>query len=276
MSVALAILGASWLLVELLFWGFPHLIEQSARGPLIVAVLVIALLCALAVAIPPVRFVKSFKSRSIRIELGIGDLLDPKHSDNLAILSGEYFDSCFKTAIAPGSIKGQLINSYFGQDSAEFDRAVDASLTAQGITGTENPSKKRGTMRMTQYPIGTTASVSLGNRRAFIVAGAHFDDATSRTTTSPSGLWTSLLAVWRAAATHGQRKPLAIGIWGSNLGNAPGNRLVLYQTLLCSLAAYCASNNQPPTTTLRILTWPGDYSGSEFREMIEVLNSFEL
>ena len=83
-------------------------------------------------------------------------------------------------------------------------------------------------------------------------------------------------AVWHAASIQGHRDAIAIPIWGSNLGNAPGNRLVLFQTLLCSFAASAASQNQPPTRYLKIVVWEGDYHPEEFREMVQVLKQFEI
>jgi hypothetical protein len=227
-------------------------------------------------AIPPVKFSKYFPNRGLEIELVVGDILDPKATHHIAVLSSDYFDSCVETAISKRSLKGQLIANYFDDVKSRFDSQIDLSLNSQLVSGVLNTSKKRGVNRTMQFPIGTTAEVSIGVRKAIVTVGANFDDSTSKTSTSAEALWRSLLGVWSAALTFGHRNPLAIPIWGANLGNAPGNRLVLFQTLLCSFAACTASQHQPPTKHLVIVIWPGDYHPQEFKSMTEVLRKFEL
>lgn len=269
-------LGVAWLGLELVTWGFPRAVPESSRPLILVSASVVALVWGAICSIPPIRFVKRFPARSLEIELTVGNILDSTATHHVAVLSSDYFDSCVETAISLRSLMGQLIATFFSGVKAKFDAEVDSSLRSQGIAGTHNPSKKRGTNRLYQYPAGTVAAVSLGARKAIVVVGATFDDVSSKTTTSASTLWTSLLAVWNAAAIEGHRGTIAIPIWGANLGNAPGNRLVLFQTLLCSFAASVGSQNQPPTKHLKIVVWEGDYHPQEFREMVQVLKQFEI
>lgn len=272
----LAALGVAWLLLEIISWAFPQLIDENIRPEAIGVASMLGFCFALIKAIPPTQFSKAFVGKSTKIELLVGDILNPTNNFNLGVLSSNYFDSCISTAISAKSLKGQLIKRFFQGNVGPFDAAVDASLIVQELTGTYNPNKKRGSNRTHYYPIGSVATVSLSQRTAFLVVASTIDINTTKTETDAQALWTSLLALWKAASTQGSREPVAIPIWGANLGNAPGNRLVLFQTILCSYAAACASENLSPTKHLKIIVWKGDYDPIEFRQMADWLNSFEL
>lgn len=270
----LAALGGAWLILETLSWAYPSLFSASDRPIILGCAALVGVSIALAKALPPVKCMKAFPGKGAKIELVVGDILCPNETCNIGILSSDYFDSCVSTAISIRSVKGQFVQRFFQGNVGPFDAAVDASLDAQGIVGAHNPEKKRGANRTQRYPIGTAATVPLSGRNAFLIVGPTIDVETTKTTTDAHGLWTSLLALWNAAATHGARDAIAIPIWGANLGNAPGNRLVLFQTILCSFAAAWASGHQPPTRHLKVVIWHGDYDPREFNEMASWLKSF--
>jgi Domain of unknown function (DUF6430) len=273
---SLAVLGVAWLALESVSWAFPVWISESSRPMFLLGALVFAVFWGVCSSLPVVRFTRTIPGRSLALELTVGDILDPKATDNIAILSSDYFDSCCDTAISTKSLKGQLIRIFFDGSKATFDAAIDASLRKQNILGIHNSMKQLGKNRTMKYPVGTAASVSIGTRKAILTVGANFNDSNSKTTTTAQALWCSLLGVWDASATLGHREPIAVPIWGANLGNAPGNRLVLFQTLLCSLAAATASSHSPPTKHLKIFVREGDYNPAEFRAMVEILKNFEL
>lgn len=272
--IFLGIFGAIWLLIEFSTWAFPDL-ALHRRG-LFLAANSISFITAALLSFPRLTYSKYFPSKSITVELIVGDILDPASPSHIAVLSSDYFDSCTKTAISPHSVKAKLIASYFAGKNDDFDARVDDSLKAQGVKGTDNPAKVNGRNRTTQYPIGTMAAVNIGTKKALIVVGTHFDDTSTKTTATPLTIWTSLHSLWSAAATHGQRQSLSVPLWGAHLGNAPGNRLVLFQTLLCSFASASATMHQPPTSVLRIFIWKGDYRPAEFDAMRDILENFEL
>ncbi|WP_339732384.1 macro domain-containing protein [uncultured Pseudomonas sp.] len=266
----------TWLLLELTSWAYPDLISESKR-PLILAFAILAgIISSITKSIPPTHFKKTYTSKNTTIELLVGDILAPQETFNIGVLSSNYFDSCISTAISARSLKGQLIQNFFHGSFIQFDAAVDSSLRQQGVSGNVDNQKTRGANRTIYYPIGTVASIPISQRTALLVVASTFDINTTKTTTNAHALWESLLSLWSAASTLGVRQPIAIPIWGSNLGNAPGNKLVLFQTLLCSFAAACASSNQPPTTHLKIVIWRGDYNPDDFRQMADWLSNFEL
>jgi len=272
--IFLGVLGAIWLLIEFTTWAFPEAAVHNRVLFLLACGL--SLVAAMLFSFPRLTYAKYFPSKSVTIELVVGDILDPASPSNIAVLSSDYFDSCAKTAISPHSVVAKLIASYFSGKNEEFDSRVDESLLAQGITGQENPEKVNGRNRTKQYPIGTTAAVSTGIKKAFIVVGTHFDDRSTKTTATPLTTWVSLHSLWSAAAVHGHRQSLSVPLWGAHLGNAPGNRLVLFQTLLCSFASASATMNQPPTSHLQIFVWKGDYRPAEFDAMRDILENFEM
>lgn len=181
---ALAFLGAAWLLLVFGTWAFPKAFEESSRPLIFTVAVVTALIWGVLRSLPPVRFVKRFPSKSVEVELTVGNILDPVASHHIAVLSSDYFDSCVDTAISARSLTGQLIATFFAGVKSRFDAEIDYSLKAQSIAGNHNPTKRRGTNRLYQYAIGTTAAVPLGTRRALVVVGATLDDVSSRTTTS--------------------------------------------------------------------------------------------
>jgi hypothetical protein len=272
----LAFFGFVWLVLELATWVAPSVVKESNRPIILVIAFVIAFILGVLRTLPPTQSVKRFPSKSVEVELVVGNILEPSSDHNIAVLSSDYFDSCVNTAISVSSLKGKLIATFFAGVNSVFDTAVDNSLRSQGIAGLHNATKNRGKNRLQQYPIGTVAVVPVGIRRVLVVVASTFDDISSKTTTTASALWLSLLALWSTALTQGHREPIATPIWGANLGCAPGNRLVLFQTILCSFAATCASQNQPPTKHLKIVVWEGDYEPNEFREMVNVLQHFEI
>lgn len=246
----LGIFGAIWLLIEFSTWAFPDLAVH--RRGLFLAASGVSFVTAALSSFPRLTYSKYFPSKSVTVELIVGDILDPASPSHVAVLSSDYFDSCTKTAISPYSVKAKLIASYFAGKNDDFDARVDESLNAQGITGKDNPAKVNGRNRTMQYPVGTTAAVNVGTKKALLVVGTHFDDTSTKTTATPLTIWASLHSLWSAAATHGHRQSLSVPLWGAHLGNAPGNRLVLFHTLLCSFASASATMNQPPTSLLQV------------------------
>ncbi len=273
---ALVSLGTLWLVLELSSWALPNIYDDILKIYALTGASIISFIWATYRSIPPVQYKKRFKSRSTTIELRVDDLIENAKSRHIGILSSNYFDSCTNTAISAHSLKGKLITSYYSGLMASFDSAVDQSLNKNGIVGVENPGKQRGVNRLRRYEIGTVAAVPVGSFKAILVVGAEFEDSSSFTSTNAMGFWASLLALWRGAQLEGHRQPIAVPIWGANLGNAPGSRLVKFQTLLCSFAVASAAANQPPTTDLHIVVWKGDYDPEEFRTMAEVLSEFEM
>ena len=263
-------------MLEVATFAWPEIVPGTKRPAVVLAAVAISLAWGALRSLPPVHSVKKFPSKSVQIELTVDDILDPKSNQHIAVLSSDYFDTCVNTAISARSLMGKIVTSFFGGVISTLDALVDQSLQKQGITGTENPIKKHGTNRPNQFRIGTFASDPLGARKALIVVASNFDDATTKTTTTAEALWISLLALWRACLVEGHRETIAIPIWGANLGNAPGNRLVLFETILCSFAAASASQHQPPTKHLRIVVWQGDYDPDEFREMADCLQRLNI
>jgi hypothetical protein len=267
-------LGTGWLFIEFTAWVLPSL--EIDRAATFLLVLTASALWATHQLLPPVSFRRVFKGKNLSINVEVGDLLDPSRNQHIAILSSEYFDSCTETAIAAQSVKGQLISRYF-QHKSEFDERVDSSLRTTASVGTHNPDKtKVGPNRTVRYPIGTTAAVSIGQRLALLVVAATMDIADrGRTRTSANDLWVSLNALWRAAHRDGHRGRLSMPLWGANLGGAPGNRAVLFETILCSFAAATGHFGHTPTNDLTIVIWKGDYSPAEFRHFEKILLNFE-
>ncbi|MET4802846.1 macro domain-containing protein [Bradyrhizobium sp. LB11.1] len=112
--------------------------------------------------------------------------------------------------VSKESLHGKIIERIFNGDSSKFRRDVDIAL--QGI-----PAKKtdRTIKPILQYPIGTTAIISNGPHRVFLVAMSRTDLTTAKASSTVPLLWDALKGALHSVRNFGNGAPISLPLIGN-------------------------------------------------------------
>lgn len=192
------------------------------------------------------------------ITLKFGDLFS--QDENLLIAVNEYFDGKLGHVVARHSVHGQFIERFFDSDEARFRQEVDRALEAH--TSFNTPRNIEPTVR---YPIGTTAVICVGPRKAFLFALSHTDPKTSKASATVSNLWTATTQAYRAVHEFGNGQPLAMPLIGNGRSSINLEPQHLLRLLVLSLVDFARKVGLPKQV---IIVLPEDCFGAlDIREI---------
>ena len=202
--------GAVWLLIEsLTFLASPVLDFFQDYGLqalwALVAVSFVHVLWRLPV---PVRIVLPIATTNTRVRIMFGDIFEEK--DHIAIPVNEYFDGKLGKYVAQHSLHGQFIQRYFQGDSALFEARLDESLKSKDFKVT-----RREIDRNKSYPIGTTAVLEIGERKAFLFALSKTEFGTAKAKADVPMMWAALNGLWSAVRESSNGSPINVPLVGS-------------------------------------------------------------
>jgi hypothetical protein len=216
----------------------------------------------------PVGAHRDFRHPATAVRVVVGDLFDqPGH---LVVGFTDTFDTdtAGDLVISGRSVQGQLLSRRYAGDVDRLDRDL-----AEALDGVEPHAviaagdKRLG--KLTRYPIGTVAVLPADDGKVFCSAYSTMgDDLVARSTVD--ALWTSLGLLWAALAEHGQRRPVALPVLGSELARIDLlDRENLIKLILLSYVA--RSREHLLCKELTIVVHPDDAPGVDLAEVAAFL-----
>jgi hypothetical protein len=137
--------------------------------------------------------------------------------------------------ISAESTQGLLLRTLYGGDRGRLDKELKAALVRVPKVTVESRSVKlRG--KLTRYPVGTVATLYHPSRRVFAVAYSQMGNDLMAQSSLPM-LRLSLDNLWNAVYRHGQLKPVAMPLIGSNLARTGASNEELLTLILRSFLA---------------------------------------
>ena len=231
LSAALGMLGAVWLLTEILTRVSRDANRWlDAHGTLYLSITAVLALLALIVS--------SYESRSASFVLpNTGTTLTLRFADILReeadwiVGVNEFFDSTLGDVVSAGSLHGKIISSVYGGNEAAFRSDVDDALATAVGEEVERPRGQR-----VRYPLGTVAVIRRDPWRIYLVAITRTDVATDRAGSTVPILWDALGEAIHVVDKVGNGAPLALPLIGNGRTslNIPPQHLLRLITLKLS------------------------------------------
>ena len=263
-------IGAQWLVVEVL----NHFLKnkpwfQQINDNLLLPFLGVALLYALFLSFPPLRYGRRLRGPNAEIVITVGDLFT--FPSNIAIGCSDCFDTKAPDAVDPKSLIAQLVSRVDGVLAGTLDQLIAQSLASHSIAGTVDPGFTRG--KNARFPVGTVAVVKEGPRKVFLTvfSKANYDKTTH---TTQEDLWLSLSALWKVVRRDGGLEPIAVPVWGSGLAYFNAARISLIQIVLLSFVI--ATRERPVSRKLTLVIHEKDYDPEEMAEAIQLVNTLDF
>lgn len=278
---ALSLLGAAWLVLQLVAFSFEEARELRGSAALLFWLILSAFVYGMVKATPKVRIHRRFRSNGVEIEIRVGDLLS--ENNDIAIISGVYFDTA-PDITASNSLIGKIVERFFSGNLQSLDKAIVDSLTSRQIPPEQvRPERTPGKKR--QYRYGTIASVDVpdreatsplaeeSRRRLHLVAATDVD-FNATTSATVESVWAGLCGLWRVVEVECNLRPLSIPVWGAGLARAPASRIALVQLALISFVM--ASRNRKISDKLTVVIYPSDFDAEEMVELEHFLETLEM
>jgi len=219
-----AAFGLAWTVTEASAFFF-DVVDDHRRTVFGVVVIGVAI-GAIFVALP--KRLLGLRRGSTRIEIGFGDLFA---GDGVRIIAvNDLISSTLGDHVSPSSLHGQLIQREFHGDSESFVAAVAAGLPDNSGDPVEGPT---GTTR--RYPIGTTATVNVGENRYVLVVLSATDTTSLKVNADLKELTLALAAAWKAARDVSGGRAVLVPLLGSGLSAVGLSQQQLATVLLASL-----------------------------------------
>ena len=116
-------------------------------------------------------------SNTLDVRVKEGDIFDYVGNDNyVVILVNEYFDTIVnETIINKGTIHGQFITKFYGDNHVQLHKETEAFFTANKIKGKEVDRNGSEGYKV-KYPLGTCAIINKDNTNFVLLALTHFDE----------------------------------------------------------------------------------------------------
>jgi hypothetical protein len=144
------------------------------------------------------------------IEVIFGDLFA---MDGIRVIAvNEFFDSELGKPVSDKSVHGLFLKKCFGGYQESFDKQVDEQLKdipSEVVTKSAGKNK--------QYPIGTTALLTVNEDRYVLFAFAKTDPATCKAYSDVTMMWVSLNQLWQRVRIEAGGYPVNLPLVGSGL-----------------------------------------------------------
>ena len=169
-------------------------------------------------------------SNNLTVNITPGDLFSYAKDKNFVVIPvNEYFDTIVDAKVVnKGSVHGQFITRYYGENHRQLHDETEAYFQANGITGevVERPNSEGYT---TKYPLGTCAIIKKDNTNFVLLALTHFDkDDKAYVELSEFGRCVSKLCHFLANNT--EKQPAYMPLMGMGLSrlNQPAQFILKY------------------------------------------------
>lgn len=248
MAKFFAALGVLYLLIDIADFFRVYTKDRCSHYGIIILV-VLALIYVLSTRRPISRVTYKVPKKDLIFAVKIGDLFD--EPGETIISSNSTFDTDMSNGlIARNSLQGQVAVRFFGGQTAEIDRQLDASLEHEPFTvNVARPGKNK------EYPIGTVAKVSTNGRNFYFVAMSHMN-ASGTALSDVKMLDDALEALWANMARKAELGDIVIAAMGTGRGRVPMPRKKVIERIAQSFAD--ASRETSFSNRLTIVVYPKD------------------
>lgn len=116
-------------------------------------------------------------SNTLNVKVNEGNIFDYVGNDNYVVIpANEYFDTIVnETIINKGTIHGQFITKFYGDNHTQLHEETEAYLTANNINGKEVDRRWSEGYKV-KYPLGTCVIINKENTNFVLLALTHFDE----------------------------------------------------------------------------------------------------
>jgi len=192
-------------------------------------ILAVAVLWVIATRRPVSRVAYKVPKRDIMFEVKIGDIF--AEEGDTVISTNTTFDTDMASGlISPDSLQGQLALRFFQGNTAEIDRQITASLGgAQYSVNSTAPGKRN------EYPIGTVAKVTAGNKTFYFLAMSILNSYGTAHSTLRD-VEDALEHLWKFIANQGHLHDLAVPLVGTGRGRIDTSRKKMTEKIAQSFA----------------------------------------
>lgn len=244
-ATALGTIGSLWLVTEILTAASSNAKTtfDGHHSLYLAAVALAALATFLRYTYEPSSVSFTIPTTATTVTIKFGDLFT--ETGDLLVAVNEFFDHNLGQVVSTNSVHGAFIQSQFNSDESRFRLAIDTALSkfdGSETTRSIDPTKK--------YPIGTTATIPLGNRNAYLVALSETDLATAKSSASVPNLWIALTNAWQAAHDYGNGRPLAIPLVGNGRSSINLEPQHLLRLVILSLVDFARKKGLPTSVTV--------------------------
>lgn len=227
----------------------------------------ISLIWAIINVIPKFEISRDFSVPDIKITIKIGDIFN--ENANLIIGMNDVFDTEKGVIIKPKSIQGQFLTKVFNDDKIKLDKEIKTALNK--IIGKKDPDKKQG--KNIRYPIGTVATLSVGNKKYFCSAYS-FMGNNLKAQSSIHNIFLSLESLWSEIRLKGQCDDVAIPVIGTDLARTTNTASYSNLIKLIITSFVVSSREAMITKHLKIIIYPDDIKKINLLEIENFLETF--
>ncbi len=266
-SSLLACIGTIWLLIEVLNFFSATAAESIKTAISIWGFIAASIAIALFISKPKRLYSCRLNGRDTKIELYIGDYFDDSEAAFIISSNTSFDTSLNDDIISEKSIQGQFTQKFYGSSVNHLDS--DIYLSLNGISPISTNTSKRGKPEL--YELGTTASVKVNGKTAYLVALAAINNV-GRASATKEDVLVSISKLWNHIIENGGIEPLAIPIVGTGFSRLPDSRDVMVKEIIKSFVAACSTRRF--TERLRIVISPYDMKKHEVNisELVEFLS----
>jgi Domain of unknown function (DUF6430) len=197
------------------------------------SVFTVAVVAALAFSLwklyEPTRVSFSLKHFNTTISIQFGDLFST--AGHIVVPVGEFFDSELGDPVAVRSVHGQFIQRVLGGNANKFNDDVDRYLV-------DEPSiqkQRRTVKRNRSYAIGTTAVMTEGARKYFLLAFANTDLIDCKASASIQQMFVALAGLWEKVRNQANNQVVHIPLVGGAVSGVSLEPIQLLRVLLMSI-----------------------------------------
>ncbi len=215
----------------------------------IIPIVILAVCWVIMTRRPVSRVTYKVPKRDIKFEVKIGDIF--AEPGDIIVSTSTTFDTDIASGlISPESLQGQVALRFFQGNTTLIDQQLDASLANISFTDNANaPGKKR------EYPIGTVAKVSTGNKTFYFLAMSRLN-ASGTAGTTLHDVENALEKLWVYVGDNGNLADLTIPLIGTGRGRIDTSRKKMTEKIAQSFAD--AAKNKLFSNKLTIMIHPGD------------------
>lgn len=248
LAAVLATVGTLYFFME--FMDFLNIYTKDKYSKFaIIPITIAAILWVVVTRRPVSRVTYKVPKRDIMFEVKVGDMF--AEPGDIVVSTSTTFDTDIAGGlISPESLQGQVALRFFQGNTALIDKQLDASLANVPFTDNPNaPGKKR------EYPIGTVAKVSTGNKTFYFLAMSRLN-ASGTAGTTLHDVENALENLWVYIGNNGNLSDLTAPLIGTGRGRIDTSRKKMTEKIAQSFAD--AAKNKLFSNKLTIMIRPED------------------
>ena len=200
------------------------------------------------------------RTTNTKIEVLFGDLFEQPGLRAIAVT--EYFETEIGTPVSKESLHGTFLSRFFEGRIEDLDLELEKQLGK--ITPAKIDAKKvKG--KTTDYPIGATALIYVGNDKYIVFALAKADPETCKAYAGIAEMWSAMHGLWKRARDEAGGLPLNVPLIGSGLSGIGLPERELLNLII--LSAITETKMQQITQRIRIVLHPKGFNEIDLREV---------